>query len=131
MPKMRLYIEKYSIIMKKIDRVIIDDIEFVKDDYKTKESRILTGFYNFVKRNKDKISFISYKEDDQNNFTYYMHLKNCKLHNENDEAIYRFCGNEREKKDPWYRSYYLEGERLDYNKWIIKLRKIKLDKLNK
>lgn len=132
MAKLRLHLlnDRNEIIMKNIIKVVIDDVEFNKDDYKSKDSRVLGSFYNFVKRNKNKINYISYRNHSIDDYINYMYLKDGKLHCETSQAFYRLYGTfklEFVKND----NYYLEGEKLNYDDWKRKIRKYKLQKLDK
>lgn len=116
MAKLRLQIERRNhnieIIMKNIISIIIDDIYYQKSDYCKINSRVTQEFYNFIKRNKNLISYISYTESDN---VIYLYLKNGKIHREDGTAFLNY--------------YYLNGNQLSYEEWKQKIRKIKLEKL--
>jgi hypothetical protein len=131
MAKLRLQIPgKNEIIMKNIIKVIIVDIDFNKDDYKAKDSRVLSNFYNFIKRNKNKITYISYREHSIDDYIVHMHLKDCEFHCDFEQAFYRLYGTFQLNFDNTYKNYYLNGIKLNYDDWKRKIRKIKLEKLN-
>ncbi len=139
MAKLRLDIPSKSvpksreIIMSKIISVTIDNILFERSTYHTihknqghnKKSRVVQEFYLFIKRNKHKISCICYKDHNLDECVNYLHLKNCEMHNESREAFYRIWNNH-SVNFPGLENYYLNGERLEYKDWLIKIRKIKL-----
>ena len=133
MAKLRLQIERRNgnieIIMRNIISVIIDGIEFKKNNY-VSGGRITGEFYSFVKRNRNKISFISYTEHSIDDYMNHIYLKECRLHCEFGEAYQRFS-----LSNPRVRlssdNYFLNGEKLSYRDWIFKLRKIKLQRLSK
>lgn len=130
MAKLRLQIAgRNEIIMKNIIKIIIDGIEFHKDDYKSKDSRVLGNFYNFIKRNKNKITYISYREHSIDEFVTHMHLKDCKFHCDFEQAFYKLYG--AFQLNFWTSdNYYLDGEKFEYDNWKRKIRKIKLEKLD-
>ena len=122
MAKLRLNFAYNEIIMSKIILVIIDGVEFKKSDYNN--GRVIQEFYNFIKRNKEHIIFISYKSHNSDNYINCMHLKNCKLNNLNNKA-FKHVFDEFETG-----SYYIDGKKLTYKDWKQKTRTIKLKKLN-
>lgn len=130
MAKLRLQIENekgnLEIIMRNINYLIIDGIEFRKDDYVT-GSRVTQEFYNFVKRNKHKITFISYRQHSIDDYVNKIHLKNGKLHCEFEQAYQRLFNGYMLNLNGYY---YLEGKKFTHKEWLLKLRKIKLERLN-
>ena len=129
MAKLRLNFAYNEIIMSKIISVIINDVEFKKSDYIKNiigGGRVIQEFYIFVKRNKEHISFISYKIHNSDDHINCLHLKNCKLHNLNDKALRHIYGEF--ELDSGY--YYIDGEKLTYKDWKQKIRTIKLKTLN-
>jgi len=127
MAKLRLQIEKKNgnleIIMRNINYLIIDGVEFRKDDYVT-GSRVTQEFYSFVKRNKNKITFISYREYSIDDYASQIYLKDSKLHCEFDQAYQRLHNGTIINGE-----YYLNGNKFIYKEWLLKLRKIKLERL--
>lgn len=126
MPKLRLHIAHREIVMKSIISVVVSGIKFYRDEYKAKDSRVLVGFYNFVRRNVDKLEFIEY---DSNDAIIQIYLKNCKIHNEYGPAYIQCSNNLGNVK-----YYCLENNHMPYNEWIVErnyyLRKDKLKRLN-
>lgn len=114
---------RQEIIMSKIIFVIIDNIEYKKSDYT--DSRSLQNIYMFIKRHKDDITFMCYKVHNSDDHVNYLHLKEGKLHNLDGKAYYTHFYN----KDSNLGSYYIEGERLEYDEWLKKSRYAKLSKL--
>jgi len=126
MAKLRLNIAKKEIIIKKIISVTIDNIQFDKKDYMI-NSKVIQYFYNFIHRNINNITFISYTNS-WDDFVYHIYLKENKIHNENDEAFYRIYNGCR-KFDRIESNYFINGERMSHYNWLKISRKIKLDKL--
>lgn len=125
MPKMRLQIAGLEIVLRKIISVTIDEINFKKDDYCAKDSRVLVGFYNFVRRNKENISYICYKDHKESDYVICALIKNCKLHSEDFPAFVK-------KYDNFFLdfdSFYLDGQKLNFSEWRKKSRRLKLEKL--
>ena len=132
MAKLRLQIEKKNgnleIIMRNIISIVIDDVEFKKTSY-VSGGRITGEFYSFIKRNKNKVTFISYREYSIDDYVNQIYLKDGKLHCEFDQAFQRLHnGTMINFRDG---NYYLNGDKLTYKEWILRLRKIKLQKLSK
>ena len=112
------------IIMSKIISIIIDDIEFKRSDYVN--SRVTQNFYNFIKRNSNEITYISYKEHNSDDHMFLMYLKDGKLHSTQSLA---FC---RVPSDfNFFSGYYINGEKLEYSIWLKKSRKLKLENIQK
>lgn len=123
MAKLRLNMGRREIIMSKIIFVIIDNVEYKKSDYT--DSRSLQNIYMFIKRHKDDITFMCYKEHNHDEWVNYLHLKDGKIHNLDGKAYYTKFYN----KDCNLGSYYIEGEILEYDEWLKKSRYAKLSKL--
>lgn len=126
MAKLRLDLLKYrEIIMKDIISVIIDDIKYIKNDYITEDTRTIQNFYYFVKKNKEKITFLCFKNHGSDDFLEYIYMKDGKLHNICDYAIYSLYVSANHK----HGNYYINGERLEFTEWQRKVRKTKLQNL--
>jgi len=123
MAKLRLNLSHRDIIMKKIISVTIDDVEYIKDNY-SKNNRVLQIFYNFIKRNKNYITFISYKDHSIDDYTNHMYLKNCELHSLNSQSFCRFL-NDGSRFD-YNLDFHIDGVKMNYETWKIKIRKYKL-----
>lgn len=124
MAKLRLHVAGLEIVMRKIISVTIDGINFKKEDYKSKDSRVLVGFYNLIRRNKDCISHICYKDHEESDYVICAFLSNCKLHSEDFPAYIRRYG------DIYSGGvYYLDGNRLEFSDWLKKSRRYKLERL--
>lgn len=125
MPKLRLHIAHREIVMKSIISVIVNGIKFYRNEYKAKDSRVLVGFYNFVRRNFDKLEFVEYNDND---IIIQIYLKNCKYHNEYGPALI-LCDDIGKME-----LYYLENIQMNYSEWMVErnyyLRKDKLKRLN-
>lgn len=133
MAKLRLQIERKNgnieIIMKNIISIVIDDIEFKRSSY-VSGGRVTGIFYSFVKRNRNKIAFISYTDYSVDDYVNHLHLKDYKLHCEFGEAYQRFSKSMISLTSLTNNNYFLDGEKLTYKEWNLKLRKIKLQKLS-
>ena len=130
MAKLRLQIERKNgnieIIMRNIISIIIDGVEFRKSSY-VSGGRITGIFYSFIKRNRNKISFISYRDYSIDNYINDIYLKDYKLHCDFGEAYQRYSiSMPRMSLD----NYYLEGNKIEYDDWRRKIRKYKLQKLS-
>ena len=130
MAKLRLQIENENgnieIIMRNIISIVIDGIEFKKSSY-VSGGRITGEFYSFIKRNRNKITFISYRQHSIDDYINHIYLKDYKLHCEFEQAFQRLHNGIRLN----YRdgNYYLNGNKLTHKEWLLRLRKIKLKRL--
>ncbi len=125
MAKLRLNMGNVEIIMSKFIFVIIDGVEYKKSDYT--DSRSLQNIYMFIKKNKDKITHMCYKVHNSDDHVNYIHLKDGKLHNLSGASIYTNFDNNNNYS--YFRGYYIEGEKLEYDAWLKKSRKYKLNRL--
>lgn len=123
MAKLRLNMGSIEVIMSKFIFVIIDGVEYKKTDYTN--SRDLQNIYMFIKKRKDDISIICYKVHNSDEHVNYIHLENGKLHNLDGKAYYTYFLGE----DSNLGSYYIEGQRIEYDVWKKKVRQAKLKRL--
>ena len=122
MAKLKLELAHREIIMKKIITITIDGVEFYKSKYE-KNARVLQLFYFFIIRNKNEISYITYKDHSYDEYVNHLHLKAGKLHCEYECAFYRTVNQLNIDLDE---SYYLGGEKISSFEWKKKIRKIKI-----
>ena len=130
MPKMRLNILDIGfreILMKDIISVVIDGVEYRKSHYMDEnDSKIIQGFYNFVKKFKEKITYICYKHHGSKDYLCFIYLEDGKLHSLSDYAICDVMLGSDFKQG----AYFVNGKRLDFPEWQKKVRKIKLERLS-
>lgn len=127
MSKLRLKIYPYDIIAKKIISVQIDDILLLKENF-TLNSKVTQYFYNFIKRNINRninrVTFISYKEHNDEEQVVYLYIKEGLLHSFDNEA-YRIILND--KIISGY--YFVNGHKIKYDDWLKFSRREKLKNL--
>ena len=79
MPKLRLEIGTREILMKDIINVTIDGVEYRKSMYMDEnDTRIIQGFYHFVKKFKEKITSICYSHFGSKDYICFIYFEDGK-----------------------------------------------------
>ena len=127
MPKLRLEIGTREILMKDIINVTIDGVEYRKSMYMDEnDTRIIQGFYHFVKKFKEKITSICYSHFGSKDYICFIYFEDGKLHSLTDYAICDVMLGSDYKQG----MYFIKGKRLDFPEWQRKVRKAKLERLS-
>ena len=119
--------------MKSIIKVVIDGVDYYKPNkisHPNLQSRDIEAYYIFVSKNRMNLEVVVFQDNNKINYECEstIYLKQFRVHCEFGKATRYRCWDENKK---WESGgyYFLNGHHVQYEEWLLKVRKYKLLKI--